>query len=117
MSDDQYQWHEVHYDNPETEGLSVEEKQVYVNANLWDTLEKVGKKISFAKDVRALWRYMNDGSVSWARKSIVIGALIYFISPIDAIPDLVPVIGYLDDLGVIVAVMKFLGKEIVPYYD
>ncbi len=117
MNEDNYQWREVQYDSPETEGLSVEEKQTYVNANLFGTLEKVGKKISFAKDIKALWRYMNDGSISWYRKTVVVAALIYFISPIDAVPDLIPVIGYLDDLGVIVATMKFLGSEITPYYD
>jgi uncharacterized membrane protein YkvA (DUF1232 family) len=43
--------------------------------------------------------------------------LVYFISPIDAIPDIAPLVGYLDDLGVITAVIKFLGSELIPYYD
>lgn len=89
----------------------------YVEENLWQKVEKLGSKIRFAKDVKALYRYMKDKYVPWYRKSIVIGALIYFISPIDAIPDLAPLIGYLDDLGVITAVIKFLGHEILPYYD
>ncbi len=89
----------------------------YVEENLWSKVEKVGNKIRFAKDVKALYRYMRDKYVPWYRKSIVIGALIYFISPIDAIPDLAPLFGYLDDLGVIAAVIKFLGSEILPYYD
>ena len=82
-----------------------------------DELERVGKKISFFKDVKALYKYMMDPGVQWYRKSIVVGALIYFISPIDAIPDLSPLVGYLDDLGVITAVLKFLGSEIIPYYE
>ena len=45
------------------------------------------------------------------------GALIYFISPIDAIPDLAPLLGYMDDLGVIAAVLKFLGHELMQYYE
>ncbi|MEZ4957710.1 MAG: YkvA family protein [Saprospiraceae bacterium] len=36
----------------------------------------------------------------WA-KNIIIGVLGYFISPIDALPDLTPIIGYTDDLGVL----------------
>ncbi len=60
---------------------------------------------------------MSDSSVAWYRKSIVVGALIYFISPIDAIPDLAPLFGYLDDLGVITAVLKYLGSELIPYYN
>ena len=93
------------------------EKEKYIEENLWYKLEKVGKKISFARDVMALYRYMRDSFVSWQRKAIVIAALIYFISPIDSIPDLTPFFGYLDDLGVITALLKFLGSELVPYYD
>lgn len=36
----------------------------------------------------------------WA-KNIILGVLGYFISPIDAIPDLTPILGYTDDLGVL----------------
>lgn len=95
----------------------VEKASEYVDENLAAKLEKHGSKIRFADDIRALYRYMRDGQVAWYRKSIVVGALIYFISPIDTIPDLAPLVGYLDDLGVVMAVMKFLGREILPYYD
>ena len=95
----------------------TEEKIKFVEENLWEKLERVGKKISFAKDILALVRYMRDPLVSWHRKAIVVGALIYFISPIDAIPDIAPLVGYLDDLGVITAVLKFLGHELIPYYE
>ncbi len=37
---------------------------------------------------------------AWA-KNIILGVLGYFIAPIDAIPDLTPIIGYTDDLGVL----------------
>ncbi len=94
-----------------------EEGKEFVEENLWEKLEKVGKKLSFIKDVKALYNYMLDSKVPWYRKSIVLGALIYFITPIDSVPDLVPLVGYLDDLGVITAVLKFLGSELIPYYD
>ncbi|HEY6907645.1 MAG TPA: YkvA family protein [Ignavibacteriaceae bacterium] len=93
------------------------EKMNYIEENLWEKIERVGKKISFAKDIFALVKYMRDPLVSWHRKTIVVAALIYFISPIDAVPDIAPLIGYLDDLGVITAVLKFLGHELIPYYD
>ena len=93
------------------------EKIDYVEENLWEKLERVGKKISFAKDILALVKYMRDPLVSWHRKAIVVAGLIYFISPIDTIPDFAPLVGYLDDLGVITAVLKFLGHELIPYYD
>lgn len=94
-----------------------EQGEKYINENLWYKVERLGKKISFAKDIFALFRYMKDPYVGWHRKAIVVGALVYFISPIDAIPDLIPFFGYMDDLGVIAAVLKFLGSELIPYYD
>ncbi len=93
------------------------DKVNFVEENLWSKVQRVGKKISFAKDIKALYAYMKDPNVSWYRKAIVIMGLVYFISPIDTIPDIAPLIGYLDDLGVIAAVVKFLGSELVPYYD
>ncbi len=94
----------------------VEEKIEFVEENIWTKLEKNGKKISFAKDILALYNYMRDPSVKWFRKAIVVGALIYFIVPIDAIPDLTPLFGYMDDLGVITALLKYLGSELMSYY-
>lgn len=104
---------DLKYDSPE----KVEKGQQQVEEGLWEKLERVGKKINFAREVKALYKYMRDKYVPWYRKSIVIGALIYFISPIDAVPDLAPLVGYLDDLGVITAVLKFMGSELIPYYE
>ena len=93
------------------------EKTNYIEENLWSKIERIGKKIFFAKDIMALYSYMKDPFVSWHRKAIVVMGLVYFISPIDTIPDIAPLIGYLDDLGVVAAVVKFLGSELIPYYD
>jgi len=93
------------------------ERAGFVEEKLWNKVQRVGKKISFAKDIMALFSYMKDPFVSWHRKAIVVMGLVYFISPIDTIPDIAPLVGYLDDLGVITAVIKFLGSELIPYYD
>jgi uncharacterized membrane protein YkvA (DUF1232 family) len=68
-----------------------------------------GKLVSFAKVAgkevveKALWLYyaaQKPSTPVWA-KGVIVGALGYFISPIDAIPDLTPLVGYSDDLGVL----------------
>jgi len=94
----------------------LKEDEEFVDENLWTKLEKNGKKISFARDIVALYNFMKDPLVRWHRKAIVIAALIYFIMPIDTIPDLTPFFGYLDDLGVITALLKYLGSELMSYY-
>jgi uncharacterized membrane protein YkvA (DUF1232 family) len=94
------------------------EKQIRViDENLWAKLARYGSRISFRKDIFALYNYLKDSEVQWVRKALVVTALIYFISPLDATPDFVPLVGFLDDLGVITALIKFLGKELVPYYS
>ncbi|MFH1528243.1 MAG: YkvA family protein [Bacteroidota bacterium] len=113
------------YDQPDLEDFDldfdspqkVEKGARLVEERLWVKLEKFGKKLSFARDVLALYQYLIDSRVSWHRKSIVVGALVYFIVPLDVIPDIAPFFGYLDDLGVITAVLKFLGSELIPYYE
>jgi uncharacterized membrane protein YkvA (DUF1232 family) len=94
-----------------------EEKIVFVEENLWYRLEKSGKKVSFARDLLALYRYMDDPYVSWQKKAVVAAALIYFVTPIDKIPRFVRFFGLLDELGVMTILLKFLGKELVPYYE
>jgi len=94
----------------------VQKEIDFVDENLWEKLEKSGKRVSFAKDIIALYRYMKDPFVKWYRKAIVVAALVYFIVPIDTIPDITPLFGYLDDLGVITALLKYLGSELMGYY-
>ncbi len=105
--------YEIDFDSEEKVNAGKQE----VEERLWEKVERTGKKISFVKDVLALFNYLSDSRVQWYRKSIVVGALLYFITPIDMIPDISPLIGYLDDLGVITAVLKYLGHELIPYYD
>ena len=50
----------------------------------------------------------------WKRVIIVVFAMLYVISPLDLIPDFIPVIGWLDDLGVLVwaARQVFFNKDL-----
>ncbi len=49
----------------------------------------------------------------WARTTIY-GALAYLISPIDAIPDFVPVVGFSDDLAAMAAAIAVVTAYITP---
>jgi uncharacterized membrane protein YkvA (DUF1232 family) len=74
------------------------------------------KRIGFIRHLNALKNYLLDKNIKWYRKSVVVAALIYFITPIDSLPDFTPILGYLDDLGVIAWTVRFLGNEIRDYY-
>ncbi len=47
--------------------------------------------------------------------SIIIGTIIYVVSPIDAVPDLVPVLGWLDDASIVGFAIAKLADEVDRY--
>lgn len=59
-------------------------------------------------------KYHINGVYRISNKTLAILAmgLVYFITPIDLIPDFIPMIGYVDDLSVLVAVIKALQEDI-----
>jgi uncharacterized membrane protein YkvA (DUF1232 family) len=53
------------------------------------------------RDTRALHSAARDPRVPWYAKALAIAVAAYALSPIDLIPDFVPVLGYLDDLVIV----------------
>jgi uncharacterized membrane protein YkvA (DUF1232 family) len=47
----------------------------------------------------------------------VVGALLYFFSPIDIVPDVLPVVGYLDDAAVISLTLKLIHDDMDEYRE
>jgi uncharacterized membrane protein YkvA (DUF1232 family) len=75
----------------------------YSDDGFWDKLTDFAKKAGLEVVEKALLLYyaaQEKATPVWA-KTAIYGSLGYFISPIDAIPDLTPVVGYSDDLGVL----------------
>jgi len=66
------------------------------------------------KEVVAMYFCMIDSDTPLKVKGMILGALIYFISPIDAIPDVFAFIGYTDDAAVISAVLGVVAMHILP---
>jgi len=56
------------------------------------------------KALQLYYALQSPATPSWARSTIV-GALAYFILPTDAVPDILPGIGYTDDLAMIAAAL------------
>ncbi len=57
----------------------------------------------------------NYKKVPWDTIVAVTFALIYFLTPVDLIPDVIPFLGYIDDIGVLEFVLKKFNKEIEEY--
>ena len=50
---------------------------------------------------RLYWRLFKDRRVPLLAKALLVSSLAYFIWPFDVIPDFIPVVGEMDDLGVV----------------
>jgi uncharacterized membrane protein YkvA (DUF1232 family) len=64
--------------------------------------------------VLLLYYMMKSPHVNVKTKITIAAALGYFILPTDAIPDLAPIIGFSDDLGVLVFVLLQISKSLTP---
>ena len=65
------------------------------------------------RDVVAVWIAARDPRVPWYAKALALAVAAYALSPIDLIPDFIPVLGYLDDL-IIVPLGILLVIKLIP---
>ncbi len=84
--------------------------------SLWRKLKKYAKEAGTKVVYAALLLYyaMHDKNVGIRTKLGIAAALGYFILPTDAIFDLTPLIGYSDDLGVLLFAVSQFSKAITP---
>ena len=68
---------------------------------------------AITRDVHALYLAARDPRVPWYAKAVAIAVAAYALSPIDLIPDVIPVIGYLDD-ALIVPAGILLALRLIP---
>src|SRR5471030_1314800 len=77
--------------------------ELYSDQTFWEKLGKQSAQAGSQLIHKALVLYytMNDSKTPIRIKASITGALAYFILPLDAIPDALVGVGYLDDLGVL----------------
>lgn len=66
------------------------------------------------RDIATLWLAVRHPDVPWHAKVIAAATVAYALSPIDLIPDFVPVFGYLDDI-IIVPLGIILAVRLIPH--
>ena len=74
--------------------------------------KRAGSKLVYAALI--LYYTLQSDSVSKTDKAIIIGALGYMISPLDVIPDAIPIAGLTDDFAVLIYVLKKVWTDVDP---
>lgn len=86
----------------------------YSEKDFWDKLKgyatQAGTEV-VERSLQLFYAAQNPNTPTWA-KGAIYGALGYFISPLDAIPDVAPVVGFADDLGVLAAALATVAIHI-----
>ena len=74
--------------------------------------KRAGAKLVYAALI--LYYTLQSDKESTANKALIIGALGYMISPLDVIPDAIPIVGLTDDLAVLLYVLKKVWGDVAP---
>lgn len=98
-----------------------------------EMVEKEGKLKGFFRHISVLQKYWKDvcevfsllkdwmagryPAVPWTVIATLVGALLYVLSPLDLIPDFIPVVGFTDDAGVFAVALSFAGADLEKYRE
>ena len=88
----------------------------FTDESFWDKVKRYAKKAGRRILEPALVLYFcmqDDDTPAWA-KGVIVSALGYFILPMDAIPDLTPIVGFGDDLGALTVALSIVAVHIKP---
>ena len=83
-----------------------------VRRGFWPKVQRVAARLPFAEDLLAAYYCAFDGHTPLQVKAALLGALAYFVLPIDFMPDLLPLLGFTDDALVLVSALRMVSGHI-----
>jgi uncharacterized membrane protein YkvA (DUF1232 family) len=87
---------------------------VRVRRNLWGKLKGVAAKLPFTEDLLAAYYCAFDRETPRHVQMTLVGALAYFILPLDVLPDFMPLLGFTDDAAVLATALRLVASHIRP---
>ena len=84
------------------------------DVSFWHKLKHFALKAGREVIEKALWLYyaaQQPDTPKWA-KTVIYGALAYFVLPVDAVPDAIPLAGFTDDLGALAAALATVAAYV-----
>ena len=87
-----------------------------VRRGFWVKVRRFGAALPFAEDLLAAYYCAFDRDTPLQVKAALIGALAYFVLPFDAIPDMLPMIGFADDAAVLATAIRLVAGHITPLH-
>jgi uncharacterized membrane protein YkvA (DUF1232 family) len=82
--------------------------------DFWRKLRRLAAHIPFAEDLLAAYYCAFDRATPCQVKATLVAAIAYFVLPFDAIPDMLPVIGFTDDAAVLATAIRLVASHMRP---
>jgi uncharacterized membrane protein YkvA (DUF1232 family) len=83
-----------------------------VNSGFWPKLKRVARRVPFVDELLAAYYCTIDPKTPIQAKAILMGALAYFVLPVDVIPDFIAGFGFTDDATVLYAAIRSVARHI-----
>jgi len=93
---------------------TIERNARTVERNFWQKLLRVAGRIPFADDAAAAYFCAIDPSTPTRVRGILLTALAYFVTPVDAIPDIIAGFGFTDDAAVLAMALGVVARYVKP---
>ena len=84
--------------------------------SFWRKTRRVAARLPFAQDLLAAYYCAFDRATPLQVKATLAAAIAYFVLPFDAIPDVLPVLGFTDDAAVLAIAIKLVTGHILPVH-
>ena len=90
----------------------AERDEAGVRRDFWAKLRAVGRRVPFAEDLLAAYYCTLDQATPSRVRLVLLAAIAYFVMPVDAVPDILPILGFTDDAAVIAAAIAQVAGNI-----
>ncbi len=106
MSSEQAAWQQERVD-----GQGTAER---VLRDFWNKARRVAARLPFAEDLLTAYYCAFDEATPLQVKAALVGALAYFLMPLDLRPDFLPLLGFTDDAAVLFGVLRLVAGHVRP---
>jgi uncharacterized membrane protein YkvA (DUF1232 family) len=85
-----------------------------VERGFWPKIRRLAARVPFLSDLVAAYYCALDPKSPFQVRAVLMGALAYFVLPVDVIPDFLALFGFADDATVLYGAVKTVAKHITP---
>ena len=106
-------------DPDELAGMAPDEAKLardehVVETGFWRKVRSTLGKVPFAEDALAAYYCATDRNTPAYVKAVLMGAIAYFVTPADVIPDFIVGLGFTDDAAVLMAALSAIRSHLKP---